>query len=205
MEPSAETPQTNRAEQPARFTSVHDCEAWLATLSPQEASAQPPLQRLSTTLKCLQASPSRQKRADIQRMAKDWGVVQKTRAHNTGIKHKSHEVEKSWKPKSSTKQHGYTRYSFEDPVEHLHLHGLLCAKLSQIHSVPADSANRSKWQVLYSLAYNATCEHAVPVCCASACLRALHTCTAALALYIGVARKNICLIHGPVRLCATVH
>ena len=88
-------------------------------------------------------------------------------------------------------------------MEHLHLHGLLCAKLSQIHSVPADSANRSKWQVLYSLAYNATSEHAVPVCCATACLRALHTCTAALALYIGVARKNICLIHGPVRLCAT--
>ena len=178
MEPSAETPQTNRAEQPARFKSVHDCEAWLATLSPQEVSAQPPLQRLSTTLKCLQASPSRQKRADIQRMAKDWGLVQYTRACNTGIKHKSHEVEKSWKPKSSTKQHGYASYSFEDP-------------------------NRSKWQVLYSLAYNATREHAVPVCCATACLRALHTCTAALALYIGVARKNICLIHGPVRLCAT--
>ena len=27
MEQSAETPQTNRAEQPARFKSVHDCEA----------------------------------------------------------------------------------------------------------------------------------------------------------------------------------
>ena len=92
---SAETPQTNRAEQPARCKSVHDCAAWLATLSPQEIAAQPPLQRLSTTLKCLQASPSRQRRADIQRMAKDWGVVQK----NIGVKHKSHEVEKELEAK----------------------------------------------------------------------------------------------------------
>ena len=75
-------------------------------------------------------------------------MVQKT----TGIKHKSHDVEKNWKPKSSTKQHGYASYSFEDPVEHLHLDGLLCAKPSQIHNVPADTVNQSKWQVLNSLA-----------------------------------------------------
>ena len=85
--------------QPARFKSIQDCKAWLATLSPQEVSAQSPLQRLSAALRTLQASPSRQKRADIQRMAKEWGVVQKTRASNTAIKHKSSEVEKELEAK----------------------------------------------------------------------------------------------------------
>jgi hypothetical protein len=69
----------NRAEQPVQFTSVRECETWLATLSPQEKAAQPPLQRLLNAVKCLQAPPSRQRRTDIQRIAKDWAVVQYSR------------------------------------------------------------------------------------------------------------------------------
>ena len=67
------------AEQPADFKSTRDCETWLASLSQQEITSQPPLQRLSTAVKYLQAAPSRQRREDIQRIAKDWGVMQKSR------------------------------------------------------------------------------------------------------------------------------
>ena len=80
MEPSTETRQMNRAEQPVQFTSVRDCETWLATLSPQQKAAQPPLQRLLNAVKCLQAPASRQRRTDIQRIARDWAVVQYSRA-----------------------------------------------------------------------------------------------------------------------------
>ena len=93
MEPSPEPTGMDRAEQPVNFKSIRDCEAWLASFSQQEITRRPPLQRLSTAVKCLQAPLSRQRRQNIQRLAKDWGVVQKTKSCGLGWKkQKEHEI-----------------------------------------------------------------------------------------------------------------
>ena len=99
MEPSTERPRRNRAEQPIQFTTVRDCETWLATLSQQEKAAQPPLQRLATAVKFLQAPSSRQRRKDVQRAAKDWDVVQYSRTSDGCKKRKANDVAKKLEAK----------------------------------------------------------------------------------------------------------
>ena len=79
MDASAEPTEIDRAQQPVSFKFIRDCQAWFASLSQQDVTNQPPLQRLETALKCLQAPPSRQRKTEIQRLTKGWGVVQKTK------------------------------------------------------------------------------------------------------------------------------
>ena len=94
MQPSADPNKTHSAEQPVAFTSLRDCEAWLATLPAQEKTRQQPLQRLSHAIKCLQAQPSRQKKQDIRHIAKYWGVLLKTKGKNYTANELVEELEK---------------------------------------------------------------------------------------------------------------
>ena len=94
------TKALNRAEQLVQFDSIKNCALWIATLSPLEISIHPPLSRLSEALRCLQAPLGRQKRSDIQRIAKNWGVLQFSRNGRFGKKNMAaHEVEKELETK----------------------------------------------------------------------------------------------------------
>ena len=79
----------------ARCNSIHECAEWIQTLTHQEIAAHRPLQRLSKTLKILQASPSRQKREDIEKVAKEWHVAQKEK----GKKHETKGIDNAVKAK----------------------------------------------------------------------------------------------------------
>ena len=77
------------------FNSIDECADWIETLTPQEIAAHPPLQRISTAVKCLLDSPSRQKQQDIRHVAKQWHVAQKEKGKN----HTKKTIEKNLKTK----------------------------------------------------------------------------------------------------------
>ena len=67
---------TLQGAQPIEIVSVIGVAAWLATLPEGAVSGSPPLKRLSQAVSTLQAQPSRQRRAQLQKLFLSWDVGQ---------------------------------------------------------------------------------------------------------------------------------